>query len=276
MDGVNWQDYERGAAVIRERAGTRRPEIAVVLGSGLGRLADRVENAVRIPYAEIPGLPPSTVASHAGVLVLGRLMGRETAVLSGRFHYYEGYDFATVCAYVRILHLLGVRKLLLTNAAGGVNATYRVGDFMLITDHIKLCAESPSRGAVPPVFGQRFFDLSRAYTPRLQDVARECARRLEVPLKEGVYFFMAGPQFETPAEIRAIRALGGDAVGMSTVPEAIAAAQCGMEVLGVSCITNLAAGMSGDGTVSDDEVTANAAQVSGRFVALMEAIVAGV
>lgn len=272
MENFLLETYERSADYIRERMPVQ-PEIALVLGSGLGYLAERVEDAVRLPYAEIPGFPRATVASHAGVLVLGRLQGRAVAVLSGRFHCYEGYDMETAAYYVRVLSLLGVRSLLLTNAAGGVNPAFCPGDFMLITDHMKFTLDSPSRGRIPPVFGSRFFDLSRAYTLRLQAVAQNCAKRLDILLHSGVYFFMAGPQFETPAEIRAIRLLGGDAVGMSTVPEVIAAAQCGMEVLGISCITNLAAGMLPETTVSDEEVTATAATVAASFGELMTAIV---
>ncbi len=272
---ISIEQYMEAADYLRGRlpAGI---ETAVVLGSGLGKLTERIEAAVRLPYADIPHFPRSTVASHAGVLVAGALSGRPVAAFSGRFHYYEGYSMETVAFYVRVLHLLGVRRLILTNAAGGVNERFQVGDLMLITDHIKLTAETPSRGTVPPAFGARFFDMTRAYTPRLLDTARDCGRRLGIPLREGTYFFMAGPQFETPAEIRAIRILGGDAVGMSTVAEAIAASQCGMEVLGISCITNMAAGVVPGGTVSDDEVTAAAALAADRFCALVEGILESV
>lgn len=263
--------YEEAAAYIREKVGDI-PHTAIVLGSGLGPLAKKAEGAVRIPYGDIPHFPRSTVESHAGCLICGTLQGCPVLLLSGRFHYYEGYSFETVCFYVRVLHLLGVKHLVVTNAAGGVNETFHVGDFMVITDHIKFATESPARGEVLPAFGSRFFDMSRAYTPRLQAAARQAAEELDIPLQKGVYFFMAGPQFETPAEIRAIRLLGGDAVGMSTVAEVTAAAQCGMEVLGISCITNMAAGVIPDSTVSDDEVTETAAAVSGRFAALVTAI----
>ena len=266
------ETYEQAAAFLRGRLPVV-PDTALVLGSGLGLLADEVEDVLRLSYAAIPGFPRSTVASHAGELVAGKLAGRPVMVLSGRFHFYEGYDMETVCFYVRVLHLLGVRRLLLTNAAGGVNTAYRVGDFMLLADHIKLSSVSPARGAGDPAFGPRFFDLTTVYTPRLRVLARDCAGPLGVPVHEGVYFYMAGPQFETPAEIRAIRLLGGDAVGMSTVGEAIAAAQCGMEVLAVSCITNLAAGMVPGTAVTDDEVTVNADKASGLFIRWMKAIV---
>lgn len=264
--------YEAAAAYLRGRL-RDIPPTAVVLGSGLGRLADTVEGAARVPYADIPGFPRSTVDSHAGILVAGRLAGTPVILMSGRFHYYEGYTMETVCFYVRVLHLLGVRRLILTNAAGGIRETFRVGDLMLITDHLKFFTESPARGQLPPVFGERFFDMSRTYSPRLREMALACAQELDIPLREGVYAFMPGPQFETPAEIRALRLLGGDAVGMSTVPEAIAAAQCGMETMGISCITNLAAGMVPGGVVSDDEVTAAAGEAAGRFCALVQAAV---
>lgn len=274
---IPFEQYQKAAEYIRARAeqgGQPLPEICLVLGSGLGRLAREMTGAVTLAYEEIPGFPRSTVESHAGLMKIGRLEGRPAAVLSGRFHYYEGYDMETVAFYVRVLHLLGVKKLILTNAAGGVNQQFHVGDLMLITDHIKLCAESPSRGSIDPRLGQRFFDMTHTYSPALRSTAKDCAARLGLSLREGVYFFMAGPQFETPAEIRAIRLLGGDAVGMSTVAEAIAASQCGMEVLGISCITNMAAGMVPDTRVSDEEVTQNAALASDSFCGLMRSIAA--
>lgn len=269
------EHYEEAAAYIRGRAPVP-PEVCLVLGSGLGRLADEVEGAVSLPYASIPHFPRSTVKTHAGRLVLGRLAGRPAAVLAGRVHYYEGHSMEAVAFYVRVMKLLGVERLLITNAAGGVNEAFRVGEFMLITDHIKFFTDSPARGAVPAVFGERFFDMSRVYSPRMQAIAAECAEKLGISLRRGVYFYMAGPQFETPAEIRAIRALGGDAVGMSTVPEAVAAAQCGIEVLGISCITNLAAGMTPDGVLSDDEVNVSAKEAAQPFAALMRDITARV
>lgn len=267
---------EQAGAAVRERvlaAGVTLPKTALVLGSGLGYLADELERAVRIPYEDIPHFPVSTVASHAGFLVAGHLNGVPLFVFSGRSHYYEGYDFSTVTFYVRMLRMLGVKTLILTNAAGGVNTDFSVGDLMLITDHIKLCADSPARGPADERLGARFFDMTHTYTPRLQEIARQTASELSVPLREGVYFYMGGPQFETPAEIRMIRLLGGDAVGMSTVPEAIVAAQSGMELLGISCITNMAAGIVAGTEVSDDEVVVAAAKMSRTFGELMKAIV---
>ena len=269
---IPFAHYEEAAAYIRTRSPVQ-PELCLVLGSGLGRLADEVEGAASLPYEDIPHFPAAT-AHRGGRLVLGRLAGRPAAVMAGRFHYYEGHSMEAVAFYVRVMALLRVKRLLLTNAAGGVAESLRVGDFLLITDHIKFFTDSPSRGAIPAAFGARFFDMSRVYTPRLQETAEACARELGITLRHGVYFYMAGPQFETPAEIRAIRLLGGDAVGMSTVPEAIAAAQCGMEVLGISCITNLAAGLLPDAVVSDEEVRQTAGQVSEQFCALMRGIAA--
>ncbi|MDD2418029.1 MAG: purine-nucleoside phosphorylase [Oscillospiraceae bacterium] len=272
---IPFEQYQQSADFLKERLGGI-PQTAVVLGSGLGSLTDELEAAVKIPYDDIPGFPRSTVESHAGLLFSGRIGRQPVILLSGRFHVYEGYSPQTVSFYVRVLHLLGVKKIILTNAAGGVNRSYEVGDFMLIADHIKFFAESPMRGRNISRFGERFFDLTRLYSPEMRQTAKICAQKLSIPLQEGVYFYMPGPEFETPAEIRAIRALGGDAVGMSTVFEAVTAAQCGMEVLGISCITNMAAGVIQDSTVSDAEVTATALKVSASFGALMKAVIAAV
>ena len=188
------------------------PTVAVVLGSGLQLLADRLTGAVHLSYESIPHFPKATVSSHAGVLSAGRLDGREVWLLSGRVHGYEGYDMRTLTFYVRVLHLLGVETLILTNAAGGVNESFTEGDLMLITDHIKLSDDSPVRGEHDERFTSRFFDMSRAYSPRLQAVIRDCAAQNGLSLQEGVYVYMAGPQYETPAEIRMIRTIGGDAL----------------------------------------------------------------
>jgi purine-nucleoside phosphorylase len=272
---IPFEQYKRSADYLREKLPVS-PEVAIVLGSGLGRLADQVESKITIPYTDIPGFPQSTVESHAGVLVSGVLGGKNVVMMSGRFHVYEGYSPKTVSFYVRVLHLLGVKKLILTNAAGGVNQAFNVGDFMLITDHIKFFAESPVRGNLIPEFGERFFDLSTVYSPRMRDITRKIADELGIKLHDGVYFYMPGPEFETPAEIRAIRILGGDAVGMSTVFEAITAAQCGIEVLGISCITNMAAGIIPNSIVSDAEVTMTAAQVSESFCNLMKSVISSI
>ena len=270
-DSMTYQEYKEAAAYLRDRM-PFLPKTAVVLGSGLGPFAEQVMAADRIPYGEIPHFPRSTVASHKGELICGTYAGEEVLVMSGRFHFYEGYRMEEVAFPVRVFHLLGVETLILTNAAGGINLTYRPGEFMLITDHIKLFDDSPARGPHLPEFGQRFFDLSEAYALPLRELARETAAENGIPLREGVYAFMPGPQFETPAEIRALRTLGADAVGMSTVPEVIAANQCGIRVLGISCISNMAAGILKQ-AVSDDEVVEVAGRVSQEFTALVGGVI---
>lgn len=230
-----------------------RPDLALVLGSGLGGLADRIEDPVYIPYGQIPRFPVSTAPGHAGRFVFGRLSGRMVLCMQGRFHYYEGHDMAAIALPVRVLKALGCRALVLTNAAGGVNWDFSVGDFMLITDHINFMGANPLRGENEDAIGPRFCDMTHVYTPEFQQTARQVAAQQGITLREGVYLGYMGPSFETPAEIRAFRTLGADAVGMSTVPEAIAASHCGLPVLGVSLITNMAAGMAGK-RLSGDEV----------------------
>ena len=230
-----------------------RPDLALVLGSGLGGLADRIEDPVYIPYGQIPHFPVSTAPGHAGRFVFGRLSGRMVLCMQGRFHYYEGHDMAAIALPVRVLKALGCRALVLTNAAGGVNWDFSVGDFMLITDHINFMGANPLRGENDDAIGPRFCDMTHVYTPEFQQTARQVAAQQGITLREGVYLGYMGPSFETPAEIRAFRTLGADAVGMSTVPEAIAASHCGLPVLGVSLITNMAAGMAGK-RLSVDEV----------------------
>lgn len=230
-----------------------RPDLALVLGSGLGGLADRIEDPVYIPYGQIPHFPVSTAPGHAGRFVFGRLSGRMVLCMQGRFHYYEGHDMVAIALPVRVLKALGCRALVLTNAAGGVNWDFSVGDFMLITDHINFMGANPLRGENDDAIGPRFCDMTHVYTPEFQQTARQVAAQQGITLREGVYLGYMGPSFETPAEIRAFRTLGADAVGMSTVPEAIAASHCGLPVLGVSLITNMAAGMAGK-RLSGDEV----------------------
>ena len=230
-----------------------RPDLALVLGSGLGGRADRIEDPVYIPYGQIPHFPVSTAPGHAGRFVFGRLSGRMVLCMQGRFHYYEGHDMAAIALPVRVLKALGCRALVLSNAAGGVNWDFSVGDFMLITDHINFMGANPLRGENDDVIGPRFCDMTHVYTPEFQQTARQVAAQQGITLREGVYLGYMGPSFETPAEIRAFRTLGADAVGMSTVPEAIAASHCGLPVLGVSLITNMAAGMAGK-RLSGDEV----------------------
>lgn len=263
-----FSQYQESAQYITSRLNGFVPDIAMVLGSGLGFLGDLVENPIVIPYGDIPHFKVSTAPGHAGRLVCGLLAGKKVAVMQGRMHHYEGYSFEEVSYAVRVLKLSGCSTLLVTNAAGCVNRDWEAGDIMLITDHIKFFLESPLRGENLPQFGTRFPDMSHVYTPALQAVARESAGELGLTLREGVYCYFPGPQFETPAEVRAARVLGADAVGMSTVPEAIVAAHAGMEVLGFTLLSNMAAGIL-DKTLSGEEVNATAEASRGKFSRLI-------
>ena len=260
--------YQESADYIKEKIGGFIPKVAMVLGSGLGFLGDVVEHPTAIPYGEIPHFKASTAPGHAGRLVFGTLAGRNVAVMQGRMHHYEGYGYDEVSYAVRVLRLLGCDTLIVTNAAGCVRTDWQAGDLMLITDHIKMFSESPLRGANLPEFGVRFPDASHLYTVWLQETARRAAAELSIPLREGVYFYCYGPQYETPAEIRAVRALGGDAVGMSTAPEAIVAGHCGMEVLGFTLLSNMAAGILGQ-PLSEQEVLDAAAAARDKFSRLV-------
>ena len=260
--------YQESADYIKEKIGNFIPKVAMVLGSGLGFLGDVVENPTAIPYGEIPHFKASTAPGHKGQLVFGSLAGKPVAVMQGRMHHYEGYGYEEVAYAVRVLRLLGCDTLIVTNAAGCVRTDWQAGDLMLITDHIKMFSESPLRGANLPEFGVRFPDASHLYTVRLQDVARQSAAELSIPLREGVYFYCYGPQYETPAEIRAARTLGGDAVGMSTAPEVIVAGHCGMKVLGFTLLSNMAAGIL-DQPLTEGEVLAAAAVAKDKFSALV-------
>ena len=271
---LNW--YKETALVIREgleKAGSPIPRVALVLGSGLGGLEEEMEQAAVYSYEDLPHMPQPSALGHAGTLTCGRLSGRETAVLSGRIHAYEGYTMEETAYAVRVLLLLGVRTLILTNAAGAVNPSFHPGELMLVTDHIKLTTDSPARGKLPAVFGPMFPDMSQVYALRLRELALRCAREEGIALREGCYFYMPGPQYETPAEIRAVRSLGGDAVGMSTVAEAIAGAQGGMEVAAISCLTNMAAGMVTEHTLGHEEVRQTAALAADSFRHLLRRFV---
>ena len=260
--------YQESADYIKEKIGDFIPKVAMVLGSGLGFLGDVVEHPTAIPYGEIPHFKASTAPGHAGRLVFGSLAGKPVAVMQGRMHHYEGYGYDDVSYAVRVLRLLGCDTLIVTNAAGCVRTDWNAGDLMLITDHIKMFSESPLRGANLPEFGVRFPDASHLYTVRLQETARRAAAELSIPLREGVYFYCYGPQYETPAEIRAARVLGGDAVGMSTAPEVIVAGHCGMEVLGFTLLSNMAAGIL-DQPLSEKEVLDAAEAAKDKFSRLV-------
>ncbi len=238
-----YDDYLESAAALRSRIGDFIPQVLLILGTGLGALGDQVDDPLVVPYAEIPHFCRSTTPGHAGQLVFGVLEGKPVAIMQGRVHYYEGCSLEQVGYAVRVLHLLGATQLLVTNAAGCINTDWQAGDVMLITDHIKLALDSPLRGPNLPQFGTRFPDSTTLYTPRLQSIARSAAQALGLTLREGVYMYFPGPQYETPAEIRAARILGADAAGMSTAPEVLVARHCGMEVLGFSMLCNMAAGI---------------------------------
>lgn len=264
--------FRAAADYILDRTGAR-PDVALVLGSALGGLAEEIESPVVIDYRDIPHFLVSTVESHAGKLICGTLAGRRVVCMSGRFHFYEGYDFEELVAPIRVFKCLGVRMTVLTNAAGAINESYRPGDIMVVRDHIKLMGASPLRGPNLADFGPRFFDVGDMYTAKLRALAHEAAAAVGLSLREGVYFFAPGPQFETPAEIRAMRLLGGDAVGMSTVTEALTAAHCGMPLLALSLMTNMAAGIL-DRPLTTEEVDEVGLAVSERFRALIREIVA--
>jgi len=239
--------YDRAseaARYIQAKAKGRTPRVAVVLGSGLGGVADAVQDGVEIPYSEIPHFVSSTVEGHAGKLIIGSCGGVDVVLMKGRTHFYEGYSMEEVTVPVRVFNLMGIRSLILTNAAGGAAPHLLPGSLMAITDHINMIGENPLRGPNDERFGPRFPDMTAVYTPAYVEAAHEVAREIGVVLFEGVYMALRGPTYETPAEIRMMRKLGADAVGMSTVPEATVARHCGMRVLAISCITNVAAGLT--------------------------------
>lgn len=262
------EQYEESAQAIRARLKGFVPKVAMVLGSGLGFLGDQVEDPIAIDYHDIPHFKASTAPGHKGRLVCGMLDGQRVAVMQGRMHHYEGYSYEEVSYAVRVLRLLGCDTLVVTNAAGCVRQDWHAGELMLITDQIKMFSPSPLRGENLPQFGPRFPDASHLYSPRLQQLARDAARELGLTLREGIYFYCYGPQYETPAEIRAARILGGDAVGMSTAPEVITAGHCGMEVLGFTLVSNMAAGVLPK-KLSEEEVLEAAAAARDRFSSLV-------
>lgn len=261
------QRIQTAADYIRSKV-KRIPRTALVLGSGLGILAEEVQEAVSIPYSEIPHFPVSTAPGHAGVCTAGTLEGQEVIVMGGRFHYYEGYDMDTIAFPIRVMKSLGVNTLLLTNAAGGVNEQFAPGDLMIITDHLNMTGQNPLRGPNDEQLGPRFPDLSTLYCPELRAMLEAAAKENSIGYQKGVYAWMSGPSFETPAEIRMLRTMGADAVGMSTVPEAITARHCGIRVAGVSCISNMAAGVL-DQPITQEEVFEVAELVRERFSLLI-------
>ncbi|MCX6558806.1 MAG: purine-nucleoside phosphorylase [Candidatus Aminicenantes bacterium] len=266
-----FERIKEAAAFIRKNC-SEAPRVGVVLGSGLGEFADRVENKTALAYADIPHFQKVSVAGHAGRLVLGRIGKVPVAVLQGRYHYYEGHDIQDVVFPVRVLGQLGVKSLLLTNAAGGIGRELRPGDLMVIRDHINLMGINPLRGANDERLGPRFPDMSNVYDRQFQDLIVGAQKEIGLAARLGVYLALSGPSYETPAEIRMLATLGADAVGMSTVPEAICARHMGMRVAGISCVTNLAAGISSQ-PLSHQEVTETAERVKGDFIKLLKLVV---
>ena len=249
-----------------------RPEIGLVLGSGLGAFADELTQARRIPYQKIPGFPRSTAVGHAGELVIGKVGEIPVAVMSGRVHFYEGYSLQEVTLPMRVFGRMGIRSVILTNAAGGINRQFSERGLVLIRDHINLQGSNPLLGPNEEKFGLRFPDMTRAYSKRFREMAREEAQRLGIGLSEGVYACLSGPSYETPAEIRYLETIGADMVGMSTVPEVIVASHMGIQVLGISCVTNMAAGIL-DKPIHHEEVLEAGAKVRNQFVALLKAVI---
>lgn len=267
-----YEQIQAAVAYIQTKVVTT-PTIGLVLGSGLGSLAEQIENKLVLPYETIPYFPQSSVVGHAGNLVIGQLEGKTVIALQGRVHFYEGISMQTVTFSIRVMQLLGVQQLIVTNAAGGINTTFEPGTLMIIDDHINLMGTSPLIGENISEFGTRFPDMTYAYTPRLRELAQTVAQGLEIPVRTGVYVGFTGPAYETPAEVRYARIIGGDAAGMSTVPEVIVASHAEMEVVGISCITNMAAGVMNQ-PLDHSEVMDVANRVHNQFVQLVKGIIA--
>ena len=266
-----YERAEHAARTVRARW-KEDARLALILGSGLGALADELADSIAIPYEEIPGFARSTVEGHAGRLVCGRLEDVPVVVMQGRFHFYEGYSLEDVTFPVRAFGLLGIKSLVLTNAAGGINVAFDQGALMLISDHLNLMGTNPLRGANDARFGARFPDMTEVYDREYQEIAIREAHEMGIELRRGVYAALSGPCYETPAEVRMLRALGADAVGMSTAPEAITARHMGLRLLGISCITNMAAGVT-DQLVNHEEVMETGERVRATFAALLRRII---
>ena len=271
IKGYTYEFFKKSSDYIKSYI-DYQVDIALVLGSALGSLADEIENPIVINYEDIPNFLISTAQFHEGKLILGQLNGKNIVCMSGRFHYYEGYDFEELVIPIRVFHLLGVKTVILTNAAGGINDSYKPGDIMIIKDHLKLTGASPLRGMNIEEFGPRFFDVSDMYTKNLRTIAKKAANNINIDIKEGVYIFATGPQFETPSEIKVYKSYGADAVGMSTVTEALTAAHCGMKVLGLSMISNMAAGIL-EQPITSVEVFIEAKKASSKLKKLIRQII---
>lgn len=262
-------NFEAALQYIKSKMDSLQPKIAIILGSGLGVLSDEIENAIRIPYGDIPDFPISTVSGHAGELIIGKINNVDVIAMNGRVHYYEGHSLEEVIFPIRIFSLLGIETLILTNAAGGINTGYVPGSFMVIKDHINFAGVSPLRGKNLDEFGVRFPDMTEVYNKELVEKLKDIVYRNTQKRYEGVYAYMQGPHYETPAEVKMLRILGADAVGMSTVPEAIVARHCGIKVVGISCITNMASGIS-KVVLSHEEVKAIADKAKDMFKVIIK------
>ncbi|MBR6708659.1 MAG: purine-nucleoside phosphorylase [Clostridia bacterium] len=274
IEKAGFKDYIESASYIRSKL-PAQPDIAIILGSGLGGFADTLTDTVVIPYRDIPNFPVSTVSYQKGELVYGICEGKKILAMNGRFHYYEGYEMWQTAYPIGVFKQLGIKYLIITNAAGGISDSYRLGDLVCINDHIKLSPDSPLRGQNISEFGPRFFDMQSVYDKSLAHLAKEKASELGIELKDGIYGYMTGPQYETPAEIRMLRMMGATVVGMSTVAEVIFAAQCRIPVLCISCVTNMAAGITG-AAITENEVLETGKLISGRFKALITSVISGI
>ena len=263
--------YIESAEYIKKQIGCV-PDTALILGSGLGDYAAELRNTVIIPYKDIPNFPVSTVVFHKGELVCGEIHGKNILVMNGRFHYYEGYEMRQTAYPIGVFKLLGIKKIIITNAAGGISENYEAGDLVCVHDHIKLVSESPVRGTNIPEFGERFFDMQSVYDKKFIEKAHIAAEKLGIVLKDGVYGYMAGPQFETPAEIKMLKIIGATLVGMSTVAEVIIAAQCGIPVLCISCVSNMAAGIA-DEILTHEKVVETGNMIKNKFLKLLNEII---
>ncbi|TQQ85855.1 purine-nucleoside phosphorylase [Peptacetobacter hominis] len=266
-----YNEIKKAAEYIKEKIDVT-PEIGLILGSGLGVIADKVENPISIKYSDIPGFPESTVKGHAGELVAGKYMGKNVIVMKGRFHFYEGHSQRLIAMPVRVMKELGVETLIVTNAAGGVNRDFKAGNLMLIKDHINFSGSNPLIGENDDKIGPRFPDMSDAYNSEYRKTVKNIAERIGMDLKEGVYMFFSGPNYETPAEVKMAGIMGADAVGMSTVPEVITAVHCGIKVIGISCISNMAAGIL-DEKLNHEDVIEVTNRIKSDFINLVSEIV---
>jgi len=268
---AEYKNYAETADYIREHI-AGQPDIAIILGSGLGTFAEELNDTIIIPYKDIPNFPVSTVQFHKGEFVYGTIRGKKVLAMNGRIHYYEGYEMWQTAYPVGVFKLLGIDKIIITNAAGGIDESYSLGELVCVKDHIKLVPDSPLRGINIPEFGERFFDMQSVYNKNYIKSAHDIADKLEIPLKDGVYGYMAGPQFETPAEIQMLKTIGATLVGMSTVAEVIMAAHCGIPVLCISCVSNMAAGITG-AAITHDEVVETGKMIADKFKRLVTEII---